>query len=869
MALSYLSTPFKSSPYVLPLDLGLFSNVMSIKQKKIDDNVKATQAGIDQLGLLDVIKDEDKQYLNEKINGIVSTINNFGGVDFSDANVMNQIEGLGNDVYGDDKVLSAISSTRGIRKLQDSYEKYKTDPKLNKLYSEVNESYDMQGVQSYLNDKTVGSKYSGPTSPTPYTAYRDNHIKAFEKVKADLNVQLTDNGLYYSSTTNEYIHPERIMSMAADLLTPQERAQMKRDGWYLFRGAAPEQLLQKGVQQFTAKKQDAEALLRQYEQMAASAVSDPQARKRYNILADNQAKVLSSIVESENSFGSSFANRLKDNPEELYYELYSNDYFRGLGNRFSYNKTSRAIIPNTAEMFKQKMKQADQQFRETMDLSNNKFGFEQQKHEDEMSLEYLKLGKYRRVDPITGKVEVLDLPGGNGHLITDTPNIEDPDNLKVTEKTLTDINTELKIENDKLSQDFISRVVALHPELGEELQSNLGKGITRKLKGQDAIENFNGIPGFQVDDLRMFETTTNADGKPIYKNESAVQRYGHIAGINSKQLEFFSNQWKNYESLALGKGNGTPDLIDGFPETVEKMVLNNEKINANTTKLANVRGQVYDELGLTSEQAEYVEKNYIRVTGQPFGLEGLLNFISEKFSNTFSTSNKEKVKKAIDKKLSVLATRDVYGVRTLSDNEMKSGDLNRYVVQQIADNKSEVYGDSGEVSAGDVTETNVKSRMIGKASDGTGRWMILSDIVTGSGEKQKVARYKTYLSDENAEKFGLKSDPYEAINYSVAVNGRTGDIPVYGSKDLATFINVTAYNTNDLNDKSSLAQVKVYYLDENGQKTGRYDTIKIPATEGRTPSESYQLAKKAIQEAGKLGLKNEDFIEYLRNFKNR
>lgn len=121
MAVSYLSTPLESSPYVLPLDLGLFSNVMSIKQKKIDDNVSAVQAGIDQLGLLDVMKDEDKNYLNEKINGLVGSINNLGGVDFSDSNIMRQIEGLGSDIYGDSNIITALSSTKAIRNLQNSY----------------------------------------------------------------------------------------------------------------------------------------------------------------------------------------------------------------------------------------------------------------------------------------------------------------------------------------------------------------------------------------------------------------------------------------------------------------------------------------------------------------------------------------------------------------------------------------------------------------------------------------------------------------------------------------------------------------------------------------------------------------------------
>lgn len=882
MAVSYKSQTFRSSPYVLPLDLGLFSNVMSIKQKKFDDNALKFQSEIDQMGLLDVMKSEDKDYLNQKINNITTTVNNLGGVDFSDQNVFGQIEGLGSDVYGDNKILNAISSTKSIRGLVASYDKYKNDPKLSKLYSEVNEAFDMQNVNSYLTDKEVGSKYSGPTQATPYTAYRDNHIKLFEKMKADLVETLDDKGLFILKGSSERITPERIMTMAAELLTPQERAQMQRDGWYSYRGAKPEDLVKKGLEQFSYKKQEAEAILKQYEAMADAAVSDPQARKQYNILIDNQKKVVDQLTEAEKQVPDNIVSKFKENPNQLYGELYSADYMRGLGNRFSVNRTKRDFIPNTAEMFRQKMIQADNQFSQTLGFKEKELGVRISENEEKNTIELLKIGKYRHIDPQTGNVEYLDLPGwknGQEHLITDTPNIENPSDLKVKESTLLDMNTEKKIENDKTYQDFIGNIVALHPELGIEVPSNIGKGTTRMLKGQSTIEGFNNEPGFQVEDLKLFQQTVDKEGNPVYANVKEVSRYGRENNLTPNQLQFLANQWKNYEAIALGKGATNPDLVDGFENTVRKVQLNNIVINANNKKLADVREQVFKEMNLPPEiLKELNNMPYVINPTDQYGRENRDNNIIANMQRWFLNLGnnaipvikaiEKEVKNRIGKKLEVLSTRDVYGVRTLSEKEALYPELAKLSKIEIINNKGEPYGDSPKLNFKGISPDAIVPISIGRTSDGTGRNFIINEITVGSGDKKQTVQYKTYIDDANAAKFGLNRDPYESINYAVSVNGRASDILIYGNKNLAIYADVVAYS-NDLNDNSTFVQAKVYDLDANGQKTSRYTTIKIPATEGRIASESFKLAEQAIKQAAKAGLTHEQFVEYLRNYKNR
>src|SRR5687767_13400169 len=108
MAISYKSTVHKPIDYTQPVDLNLLGKVLQYEQGEFDKGVRNVQSTIDSIAALDVVKDVDRQYLNTKLSNLVSSINNIGGVDYSDPNVQNQISGMGSQIYGDDKVINAV-----------------------------------------------------------------------------------------------------------------------------------------------------------------------------------------------------------------------------------------------------------------------------------------------------------------------------------------------------------------------------------------------------------------------------------------------------------------------------------------------------------------------------------------------------------------------------------------------------------------------------------------------------------------------------------------------------------------------------------------------------------------------------------------
>jgi hypothetical protein len=868
MAVSYKSQVFRNSPYVLPVDLNLLEKVGTIKQKQFEAGAERIQNEIDQFGLLDVMKDQDKEYLNTKIGNIVDNINNLGGVDLSDIGVVKQIQGLGSNIYSDNNIMNAVSSTKGVRNLMSSYQAFKTNPKLTKQYSEVNEAYDMRKVGDWLNDGQTGSTYHGPSTATPYVPYRDNHIKNFEKIKADLNVELQDNGLYYSKTTNEFIRPERIMSMAADLLTPEERSQMKRDSWYLYNVQSPqtpEQMVGRAVNQFNSNLADAQSLQAQYEQQAKAAVGDPKARLNYNILAQKQKEYVDQLKSAQPTATANAAKSYAADPEEFMYQVYSQDYFRGLGNRFSVNRTDRSIQPNQAEMFQRRYDQQNYQFDVNTRLKQRELDIQEEANAIKA------FGAARKyTDPRTGKTTYLPL---DQTFTSNNTNVNaNPKDLKVTEKSIQDINTQLTSQKADLDQQFIDELAGKRKDLGLTSQSQTSPtGITRGFVGQAQIEDFNGIPGFQMEDLGAF---SRAD---------YVDKVRDV--MTPEQIAFMANVYKNYQTiLEKGPTGASYDIPDGFADLVEKKKMIDLRIDANNDKLAESKNALFNRAGLTDTEKriysdyldhpeKYDETYKSAKAGDPFDL---ISYQINKFTGQRDRVNNPAIRSALDKikaagfdfkdeynkYLNQLSTRDVFQTHVFTDKDSEDVGMKKYIFDQIQNGVGTPIEGSSKVGKGEVKVENIKPITAGVSAEPGNPYYISAQVVTGSGNKEDIAYYKIPVSDENAKLLGLNRDPYENLNYAVNLKGEADDLPVYGSKDLSLPIRIYKSNSKALNGATYKAQAKYYYFDKNGQKTGQYDLLDIPNTEGMSASEAYTLAKTYIQQAATNPLRKLTYKEF-------
>lgn len=192
MAVSFLSRPYETNPYINPIDLNLLAKVNQYKQSIFYQNADRMGQELSQLNNTDIFKDNERAYLKSKVNNLTKGINDMGGLDYSDVNISNSLENYASSIYNDPTVLTAITSTKAIRTYLKNAETIKNDPKLNKYYDPAREWYDTQyvlnpnSIANYKNSE-VGVAYSGPTAPSPYLG-NDFDLVASTVTKLDPNI---------------------------------------------------------------------------------------------------------------------------------------------------------------------------------------------------------------------------------------------------------------------------------------------------------------------------------------------------------------------------------------------------------------------------------------------------------------------------------------------------------------------------------------------------------------------------------------------------------------------------------------------------------------------------------------------------------
>lgn len=848
MPVSYLSqNTLKADPYQIPMSLDLMAKVLSVKQEKFDTNARNIQQGINSIANTDIIKSQDKAYLNDKVNNLVTKSNEIGGQDLSDPNIANQIENLGSDIYGDEKVVNAMASTKAIRSLQSSYQQYKTDPKLNKMYSSANEWYDMQPVNQYLNNNETGSMYHGSANPTPYKDYKDKLFNNLKNVKATYEDKMTNNGLFYSKNSIERVSPERISQAAADLLTADEKGQLERDGLYAYKDLSKPQLIQKAHEVNQFKLSGAYATLQSYTDGYVQAANDPLAKKNYETLIDRQKKEIDAIQGTMDV--KTYSDSFDKNPQGFQVQVYKDEFNRGLASTFAYTKTKENVVANTAAMFNLKMTQAERFHNDNMQL--------------ELAKANLKTGK-------DGKIIAGD-PANSFTYIENNTTAADAN--KVTEATFSKRNDELSNDNTVATKSFFDNLALANPDLVEKTSSSMsGSGNQYKFKGQDLIENVNGQPGIQFDDF-----------KNLVPGSSEYNDFVTKSHLSPNQVDRLYSFYDNYQKAATGKVQTDVKMPDGFTDLVTKLQLNNEAISANKVKVSNIDNTLATNAGITPaemivyKRAQEMNAKNSKIDNSKSYLNSLLTGYSAISSNGGLNNNELEYLKRnkplldrVDEKLKSagynkqkedmyanISNKPFYPQMTLQGGflgkmkEEDSKNLFSAILSQVGDVTNTLK--PGTV----VPSKNIELQGIGKQPDGT--YALTAIVNTGTSDKPVHSQVKVALQPQNATQFGFYENPYKVLDESVSLKGRsnplfvTSDIDRTSGRKLPLKASIVIRRLNNSReDISSVAEI----VDENGKKLSE-----VPQSRAKSPSEAFALGKAYIQAANNKGMDYETMLQ--------
>lgn len=221
----------------------LIGTAMQYKQKKIDANRQRLQTMYDTLGVADVAKDQDKEYINNRLEAARSVVNKYAHMDLSSRNLTNQLISKFSDVV-DDNVKNAVLSTRIYRSEQKEWEELKK--KNPEKYAEHNHMYATQGARSWLNDGNVGSLYNGGGGVIEFTdlssKIMDNLPELQKALKAEWVQTGPKQGYFRSLDTLEEVSRGKMQQALGFLFNEKDRQQMSINAWAQY-DRAPNEVL--------------------------------------------------------------------------------------------------------------------------------------------------------------------------------------------------------------------------------------------------------------------------------------------------------------------------------------------------------------------------------------------------------------------------------------------------------------------------------------------------------------------------------------------------------------------------------------------------------------------------------------------------
>lgn len=330
--------------YVSPYNMDVMMQGMGYMQQKIDTNRQAINEYADYIINSDIIKPQDREYLQNRLNGLIQDVNNvYRKSNLASDGISRSIQARLGEAL-DTRVLNAISGTREIRAFSEKME----DMKLNnpKMYSPINESEAFVDAVAWMNDGQVGTRLN----PIHYTPYTDYHAEIDEKMKnfisfnkgKKVNVPVTDaNGNRTGEMREMYIDEmsyAQVRDIAMASISENGKAQMQLEGRYmartnpdLFNVQSTSDFLKGYIDDFSVKEESIRAKLK--------GVGNDKAKraKLESELADIIKQRNDFVEEAEGVIGSNYS------PERAGMFMVRQQFLRGVGLRWSYNNSYETL----------------------------------------------------------------------------------------------------------------------------------------------------------------------------------------------------------------------------------------------------------------------------------------------------------------------------------------------------------------------------------------------------------------------------------------------------------------------------------------------------------------------------------------------
>lgn len=353
---SFTDQPLRFSQHISDIPIDTYAAVGLQKQLEYNKGVEKVQAYLDSVSGLNVVRPQDKQYIQSRLSDMTSKVNSIATSDWSNQAIVKQVGAMAGTIYNDGVVQSAIAGSKKYLKDEQSIEEAKKNGK----WAPENEWILRRQMQKWLQDASPGATYNSG-GYKPYENVTEDVMKMWKDAKPNSRLIQKPNGDFYAyemvdnqvvgkdgrtliETQIKELRPDEIRDQINALLTGSQREQLAITGSYNGRNL-----------DLTNLHKSIDAHYKQSEEYFDSLLAEANQQKA---LAGGNADKLSQIEESIASINkkkdetaaskSSLKSDALTNPDGVKSSMYYERWLNNISKTIGYTDTSSKIVENPA-----------------------------------------------------------------------------------------------------------------------------------------------------------------------------------------------------------------------------------------------------------------------------------------------------------------------------------------------------------------------------------------------------------------------------------------------------------------------------------------------------------------------------------------
>lgn len=544
MAISSASKIYDAPDPILETDLELLAKVNTYQQTKFDAGEKDLQNEVNNWAMLaDVAKPQDKDYINGKLNSLVSGINNLGGIDLGDQNNVNSLKSLGYNLYGDNNVMNAVVTTKKLKGFQ-ADANAKLSGKNSKDFDSVNYEYNLNKWNSWLQDGQTGSSFDGPT--TLGTGNFDQYTKKINDAISKLTPDSDEapqgpDAINYLQVGSKFIKKERINQLIDGLTDAQDHSIIEAHAWKNLGGVPDNTLLKLTTDGYNSKidqlKTDYNTLKHNFAQ-----TNDFDQKQRYQEQMNQVTDAIKNIGQTkQNLYTETNGKPLTDDQKtglrnNLYFDSYKND----ISSARAFQQSKTELKMNQGVAFRLKEAREANQFSQTMEWRKAQFDLDIRKQDFTEKKTLVELG-------LASDLSSFGLQGPSSAApLAIMANLGKDDATKFGQSSVTDANANYAGASTNFYNEALNTLGSL-PEYQQYVVKNAAGNFVAKDAASDkvlqqAVQNkvlaYDNIGTLPLEERAKYEKELTADDTELLRNYKNLKE----AGLYKQQVNDLEDQ---------------------------------------------------------------------------------------------------------------------------------------------------------------------------------------------------------------------------------------------------------------------------------------------------------------------------------------